>query len=129
MCSIDPKKENIIMDLNWNRCEFNVDSYLRDLNLIFIYDKQNGYYCRSNIFEEINKIINKQLGAHSTYNPLKSKTITLSNYDINRIFVDFFLIIKKGNSYVVGSPEDLEKIPPQRRYLMPLIQTHGGLIL
>ena len=116
MCSIDPKKENIIMDLNWNRCEFNVDSYLRDLNLIFIYDKQNGYYCRSNIFEEINKIINKQLGAHSTYNPLKSKTITLSNYDINRIFVDFFLI-KKRKFICYRRSEDLKKIPPQKRYL------------
>ena len=30
---------------------------------------------------------------------------------------------------MIRSPEDLEKIPPQRRYLMPLIQTHGGLIL
>ena len=65
-----------------------------------------------------------------TCNPLKSKIITLSNYDINRIFVDFFLIKKKkGNSYVIESPEDLEKIPPQRKYLMALIQTHGGLIL
>ena len=66
-----------------------------------------------------------------TCNPLKSKIITLSNYDINRIFVDFFLIKKKrkGNSYVIGSPEDVDKIPPQRRYLMPLIQTHGRLIL
>ena len=36
---------------------------------------------------------------------------------------------KKGNSYVIESPEDLEKIPPQRKYLMALIQTHGGLIL
>ena len=107
------------MNLNWNRYEFNFDSYLRDLNLIFVYDTQNSYYRTSNIFEEINEIINKQLGVDSTYNPLKSKTITLSNYEINRIF-DFFLI-KKGNSYVIGSPEDLEKILPQRRYLMPLI--------
>ena len=81
MCSIDPKKENIIMNLNWNRYEFNFDSYLRDLNLIFVYDEQNGYYCTSNIFEESNEIINKHLGVDSTY-----------NYDINRIFVDFFLI-------------------------------------
>ena len=71
------------MNLNWNRYKFNFDSYLRDLNLIFVYDEQNGYYCTSNIFEESNKIINKQLG-------VDSKTITLSNYDINRIFVDFF---------------------------------------
>ena len=95
MCSIDPKKENIIMNLNWNRYEFNFDSYLRDLNLIFVYDEQNGYYRTSNIFEEFNETINKQLGIDSTYNPLKSKTITLSNYDINRIFVDFFLIRKR----------------------------------
>ena len=48
----------------------------------------------------------------------------------NRIFVDFFLIKKKKrNSYVIRSPEDLEKILPQRRYLIPLIQTHEGLIL
>ena len=94
-CSIDPKKENIIMNLNWNRYEFNFDSYLRDLNLIFVYDEQNGYYRTSNISEEINEIINKQLGADSTYNPLKSKTITLSNYGINRIFVDFFLTKKE----------------------------------
>ena len=71
------------MNLNWKRYEFNFDSYLRDLNLIFVYDEQNCYYCTSNIFEESNKIINKQLG-------VDSKTITLSNYDINRIFVDFF---------------------------------------
>ena len=71
MCSIDPKKENIIMNLNWNRYEFNFDSYLRDLNLIFVYDTQNIYYRTSNIFEEINEIINKQLGVDSTYNPLK----------------------------------------------------------
>ena len=129
-CSVDRKKENIIINLNWNRYEFNLDSYLRDLNLIFVYDEQNGYYRTSNIFEEFNETINKQLGIDSTYNPLKSKTITLSNYDINRrIFVDFFLTKKKENSYVIGSPEDLEKIPPQRRYLMPLIQTHGALIL
>ena len=83
------------MNLNWNRYEFNFDSYLRDLNLIFVYDTQNIYYCTSNIFEEINEIINKQLGVHSTYNPLKSKTITLSNYEINRIFADFFLIKKR----------------------------------
>ena len=70
-CFIDPKKENIIMNLNWNRYEFNFDSYLRDLNLIFVYDTQNIYYCTSNIFEEINEIINKQLGVDSTYNPLK----------------------------------------------------------
>ena len=30
-CSIDPKKENIISNLNWNRYQFNFDSYLRDL--------------------------------------------------------------------------------------------------
>ena len=42
------------MNLNWNRYEFNFDSYLRDLSLIFIYDEQNGYYRTSNIFEEIN---------------------------------------------------------------------------
>ena len=83
------------MNLNWNRYEFNFGSYLRDLNLIFVYDEQNGYYRTSNIFEEINEIINKQLGVDSTYNPLKSKTIILSNYYINRIFVDFFLIKKK----------------------------------
>ena len=94
-CSIDQKKENIIMNLNWNRYEFNFDSYLRYLNLIFVYDEQNGYYPSSNIFEEINEIINKQLGVDSTYNPLKSKTITLSNYEINRIFVDFLLIKKR----------------------------------
>ena len=82
-CSIDPKKGNIITNTNWNRYEFNFDSYLRDLNLIFVYDEQNGYYCTSNIFEESNKIINKQLS-------VDSKTITLSNYDINRIFDDFF---------------------------------------
>ena len=76
MCFIDPKKENIIMNLNWNKYEFNFDSYLRDLNLIFVYDEQNGYQRTSNIFEEINKFINKQLGVDSTYNPLKSKTIT-----------------------------------------------------
>ena len=69
--SIDLKKESIIMNLNWNRYEFNFGSYLRDLNLIFVYDEQNGYYCTSNISEEINEIINKQLGADSTYNPLK----------------------------------------------------------
>ena len=68
---------------------------MRDLNLIFVYDEQNGYYRTSNIFEEFNETINKQLGVDSTYNPLKSKTITLSNYDINRIFVDFFLIRKR----------------------------------
>ena len=94
-CSIDLKKESIIMNLNWNRYEFNFGSYLRDLNLIFVYDEQNGYYRTSNISEEINEIINKQLGADSTYNPLKSKTITLSNYGINRIFVDFFLTKKE----------------------------------
>ena len=94
-CSVDRKKENIIINLNWNRYEFNLDSYLRDLNLIFVYDEQNGYYRTSNIFEEFNETINKQLGIDSTYNPLKSKTITLSNYDINRIFVDFFLIRKR----------------------------------
>ena len=69
-CSIDPRKENI-MNFNWNRYEFDFDSYLRDLNLIFVYDEQNGYYRTSNIFEEINEIINKQLGVDSTYNPLK----------------------------------------------------------
>ena len=31
--------------------------------------------------EEISEIINKELGVDSTYNPLKSKTITLPNYD------------------------------------------------
>ena len=88
-CSIDLKKESIIMNLNWNRYEFKL------LNLIFVYDEKNGYYRTSNISEEINEIINKQLGADSTYNPLKSKTITLSNYGINRIFVDFFLTKKE----------------------------------
>ena len=83
------------MNLNWNRYKFNFDSYLRDLNLIFVYKEQNGYYCTSNTFEEIDEIINKQLGVDSTYNPLKSKTITLSNYDINLIFVDFVLIKKR----------------------------------
>ena len=72
------------MNLNWNRYQFDFDSHLRDLNLIFVSDEQNGYYLTSNIFEEINEIANKQLGVDSTY-----------NYDINRIFVDFFLIIKK----------------------------------
>ena len=67
-CSIDPKKETIIMNLNWNRYQFNFGSYLRDLNLIFLYDEQNGYYRTSNIFEEINEIIDKQLGVDSTYN-------------------------------------------------------------
>ena len=83
------------MNLNWNTYEFNFGSYLRDLNLIFVYDEQNGYYRTSNIFEEINEIINKQLGVDSTYNPLKQKAITLSNYYINQIFVDFFLIKKR----------------------------------
>ena len=59
------------MNLNWNRYQFDFDSYLGDLNLIFVYDEQHGYYCTSNIFEEINKIINKQLALDSTYNPLK----------------------------------------------------------
>ena len=59
------------MNLNWNRYQFDFDSYLRDLNLILVYDEQHGYYCTSNIFEEINKIINKQLALDSTYNPLK----------------------------------------------------------
>ena len=59
------------MNLNWNRYQFDFDSYLRDLNLIFVYDEQHGYYCTSNIFEEINKIIIKQLALDSTYNPLK----------------------------------------------------------
>ena len=36
--SIDQKKDNIIMNLNWNRYKFNFDLYLRDLNLIFVYD-------------------------------------------------------------------------------------------
>ena len=58
------------MNLNWKRYEFNFDSYLRDLNLIFVYDKQNGYYHTSNIFEKINEIINKELGVDSIYNPL-----------------------------------------------------------
>ena len=59
------------MNLNWNRYQFDFDSYLRDLHLIFVYDEQHGYYWTSNIFEEINKIINKQLALDSTYNPLK----------------------------------------------------------
>ena len=42
--------------------------------------------------------------------------------------VDFFLT-KKRKFILIGSPEDFLKNPPQRRYLMPLIQTHGGLIL
>ena len=70
MCSIDPKKENI-MNLNWNRYEFNFNSYLRDLNLVFVYDQQNGYYHTSNIFEEIKETINKQLGVDLTYNPFR----------------------------------------------------------
>ena len=41
--------------------------------------------------------------------------------------VDFFLT-KKRKFILIGSPEDFLKNPPQR-YLMPLIQTHGGLIL
>ena len=54
------------MNLNWNQYEFNLDSYLRDLNLIFVYDEQNDYYRTSNIFEEINETINKQLDIDST---------------------------------------------------------------
>ena len=28
-CSIDPRKENIIVNFNWNRYEFDFDSYLK----------------------------------------------------------------------------------------------------
>ena len=56
MCSIDPKKENIIMNLNWNRYEFNFNSYLRDLNLVFVFDQQNGYYHTSNILKKLRKL-------------------------------------------------------------------------
>ena len=59
------------MNLNWNRYEFNFNSYLRDLNLVFVYDQQNGYYHTSNIFEEIKETINKQLGVDLTYNPFR----------------------------------------------------------
>ena len=86
------------MNLNWNRYEFDFDSYLRDLNLIFVCDKQNGYYRTSNIFEEINEIINKQLDIDLTYNPLKSKTITFKLWRKSNLC--WFLLNKKKRKFI-----------------------------
>ena len=48
--------------------------------------------------EEINEIINKELGVDSTYNPLKSKTITLPNYDKSNLC--WFLFNKKKKKFI-----------------------------
>ena len=90
--------------------------------MILVYDEEKPIYQTSKIFEEINEKINKHLGLDLTYNPFdikntnKLKIKTISDNDINEIFIDFFYKRKKkGNSYVIGSEEDFQKLPPQKK--------------
>ena len=36
---------------------------------------------------------------------------------------------KKGNGVVIGNYEDYQKVPGNKKYLMPLIKTNNGLYI
>ena len=51
------------------------------------------------------------------------------NFDINAFFTDWFVSKKKGNGVVIHNYEDYQKLPTNKKYLMPLIQTNNGLYI
>ena len=51
------------------------------------------------------------------------------NFDINAFFIDWFVSKKKGNEVVIGNYEDYQKLPANKKYLMPLIHTSKGLYI
>ena len=51
------------------------------------------------------------------------------NSGINAFFTDCFVSKKKWNGVVTGSYEDYQKLPANKKYLMPLIQTNNRLYI
>ena len=115
---IDDQNKNIVCNLNWTRYLFDFDARYRDLNLIFVFDSSTKKpFLTSDIFIKAATIVNDEYLRYG------------KNFDINAFFTDWFVSKKKGNGVVIRNYEDYQKLPTNKKYLMPLIQTNNGLYI
>ena len=114
---IDNQNKNIVCNLNWKRYLFDFDVRYCDLNLIFVFGSSTKTFLTSDIFIKTATIVNKKNLRHG------------KNFDINAFFTDWFVSPKKGNGVVIGNYEDYQKLPANKKCLMPLIQTKNGLYI
>ena len=50
-------------------------------------------------------------------------------FDIKAFFTDCFVTKKKGNGFVIGSNDDFNKLPSNKKDLMPSVQTSHGVFI
>ena len=103
---IDEQNKNNVCNLNWKRYLFDFDAHYRDLNLIFVFDHSTKTFLINDIFIKDATIVNNEYLRYG------------KNFDINPFFTDWF-VSKKENGVVIGSYEDYQKLPANKKYLMP----------
>ena len=88
------------------------NSNFRDINSLFVYDEQDRkrYGTSPLLFIEV------------IYYAVTIKT-TNAEFDVNKLFANFYLNKKKGSGYVVGNFDERKKLNSQRKgFSMPIIQ-------
>ena len=106
---IDDRNKNNVCNLNWKWYLFDFDAHYRDLNLIFVFDHSTKTFLINDIFIKAATIVNNEYLRYG------------KNFDINPFFTDWF-VSKKENGVVIGSYEDYQKLPANKKYLMPWIK-------
>ena len=79
-----------------------------DQNLIFVLDRSTGKFVTSNILIELAETINEK------YLKIDKR------FDINTFFTDWFVTEKK-NGFAIGSNDDFNKLPSNKKDLMLFI--------
>ena len=114
---IDDQGKNIVSTLKWDRWNFDFNSHYCDQNLIFVLDRSTGKFVTSNILIELAETINEK------YLKIDKR------FDIKAFFTDWFVTKKKGNGFVIGSNNDFNKLPSNKKDLIPFIQTSHGVFI
>ena len=114
---IDDQGKNIVSILKWDRWNFDFNSYYRDQNHFFVLDRSTGKFVTSNTLIEPAEAINKK------YLKIDKR------FDINAFFTNWFITKKKGNGFVIGSNDNFNKLPSNKKDLMPFIQTSHGVYI
>ena len=96
---------------------FDFDAHYRDQNLIFLFNQSTRTFLTSDFFIKAGTIVNNKYLRYGKY------------FDINPFFTDWFVSQKNGNRVVIDNYEDYQKLPANKKYLMPLIQTNNGLYI
>ena len=96
---------------------FDFDAGYRDQNLTFVFDHSTRIFLTSDIFIKAATIVNNEYLRYG------------ENFDINAFFTDWFVSKKKGNGVVIDNYKDYQKLPANKKYLIPLIQTNNRLYI